>query len=228
MKHNLSYPCHPRRSPRVQLVAYGGAFCLCLALSQTGLAVQENPYIRQFSVTEVGQNALIVMDATKHGDPYNGQHTPYRTLLDMSAGHYTLEFIDTVPGFVAWHSGGGGGYFAAGVGAHAYDAMSDALLGGFGFHLLTSGAYPTQQAAFDAMAAKVYEFDVAQDLTALLRIYDHILSDNSGGLSFIVTKVSNPGAVADTGMTASLLFAGVAAVQLYRRRALGKPMVRRT
>ena len=153
------------------------AVCLLfafLALFAT-CEVQTALIVTRYNMTVEGSSHLVTLNAKTDGDPFNlaGDRTPYRTLIDVTSGVYNLTFVDTVPGFVAWSYIGSNHNNTNGIalGSILPDLMTyDGL---FGFSIPTtqgSTGYSTQQAAFNALSPKTYNFNITGSLILFVYI----------------------------------------------------------
>lgn len=169
------------------------AFFLSAVLGLATCETEAGLIVTLYDATADGSSELISLDARHNGDPFNvnGDRTPYRTLIEVAPGQYQLTLVDTVPDRIAWSAwSGGNAYGLVGLGLRAVTAdlmgYTDTV---FSVGMVTGFAYPTQQAAFDALSEKVYSFAVSSPVTLLASLGDHILGDNRGGISFEIYKM---------------------------------------
>jgi hypothetical protein len=190
------------------------------ALLFTGLlCIQaQASFITTYQLSNIGDSQLITLNARLHGDPYNlaGDQTPYRLLVDLTPGLYSILFVDTVPGYTAWSPWSPiGGYYAAGLTFRPVE--DDAVTSDPSLWVGMCGPYATQQSAFDELTPKKYWLTVTRDSTYLANLTDHILGDNGGGVSFVITKEVTPVPESATWLS-SLGLLALLAVNLKRNR----------
>jgi hypothetical protein len=170
---------------RRTLIALAGVVVTLTAAGVPGPVITKH-----VSVSSLGAKATITLDATRHGEWQNvaGTRTRDRYLIDVTPGTYQIRFVDTAPGRIAW-SAGLGQFALPGLCLAQYDSRLDhpSTVAGFPWTSYAS----TQEGAFATLTPKDHTFQISSNATLVAYLYDHILTDNSGGLSFVIEKTAD-------------------------------------
>jgi hypothetical protein len=141
----------------------------------------------QAALVSVGDSEVFTLDARLHLDKKNINTPSWITPLSipLTAGEYSLTFLDTNPERTAWSALLGWPYWVGGMYIAEENSWSSL------FYLpdyIGTGA--TQSEAFANVSQLTWEFSVQTDQIGRAAVLDYDLN-NFGGLTFEITKLSD-------------------------------------
>jgi hypothetical protein len=139
------------------------------------------------ALISVGDSEVFTLDATLHLDKKNINTPSWITPLSipLTAGEYSLTFLDTNPERTAWSALLGWPYWVGGMYIAEEDSWNNL------FYLPDYiGIGTTLSEAFANVTQLTWEFSVQTDQIGRAAILDYDLN-NYGGLTFEITKLSD-------------------------------------